>query len=409
MTTTWIEIPGTTDGPAMGAYLSLPPNGRGPGIVLCQEIFGVTATLRAVADNLAQEGYVVLVPDFFWRLQPRVELSYSKEDLALAMEFSQRLDQQLVLEDMRDTVEAFKQHPAVLGQIGTVGFCLGGRVAVLAAAAGLVSCAVAYYPVALEKHLDKLATIKVPVVIHFGADDPLTPPGTVNAVVAALASNTDASVHVYPGVKHGFAAKERPAYCAPSAGMAYSRSLVVLRAVLGPWYDLNALWEAHRACEFASRDAVATMATMVSQPYVNHVPTMTGGYGQTDLHRFYRDHFIPRNPADMRTIPISRTIGADRVVNEGILCFTHDTEIPWMLPGIAPTGHYVEIALVGIITFRGDKLFHEHIYWDQASVLVQIGLLDPSGLPVVGREQAQKVLDPSRPSNELMPQWKRGA
>ncbi len=409
MTTAWIEVPGTTDAPAMGAYLALPPSGRGPGIVLCQEIFGVTASLRAVADDLAQEGYVVLVPDLFWRLQPRVELRYSKEDVARAMALSQRLDQQLLLEDMRDTVQALEQHPAVVGRIAAYGFCLGGRVAMLAAAAGLVSCAVAYYPVALEQHLERLATIKVPVVIHFGAEDPLTPPVAVSTVVAALARSKEASVHVYPGVKHGFAAKGRPAYCAPSAGMAYSRSLAVLRAVLGPWYDLNALWEAHRACEFVSRDAAATMATMVPQPYVNHVPTMTGGYGQTDLHRFYSDHFIPRNPADMRTIPISRTIGVDRVVNEGILCFTHDTEIPWMLPGIAPTGCYVEVALVGIITFRGDKLYHEHIYWDQASVLVQIGLLDPAALPVVGREQARKVLDPSLPSNELMPQWTRGA
>ena len=187
--------------------------------------------------------------------------------------------------------------------------------------------------------------------------------------------------------------------------MAYTRTLGLLRKVMGPIYDLSALWEAHRACEFITRDADTTMKTMVDEPYVNHVPTLTGGYGQKDLYRFYKHHFIPKNPKDSRSIPISRTVGVDRVVNEGVLCFTHDTEIDWMLPGVKPTGKYVEVALVGIITFRGGKLCHEHIYWDQASVLVQVGLLDPSGLPVAGVESAKKVLDPSRPANALMPNW----
>jgi carboxymethylenebutenolidase len=145
---------------------------------------------------------------------------------------------------------------------------------------------------------------------------------------------------------------------------------------------------------------------MVEEPYVNHIPTLTGGYGQKELHRFYKHHFIPKSPKDMRNIPISRTIGVERVVNEGVLCFTHDTEIDWMLPGVKPTGKYVEVPIVGVITFRGDKLCHEHIYWDQASVLVQIGLLDPKGLPVAGVASARKVLDPSQAANELMPRWR---
>ena len=115
------------------------------------------------------------------------------------------------------------------------------------------------------------------------------------------------------------------------------------------------------------------MATMVPEPYVNHIPTMTGGVGQRELARFYRHHFIPTTPADTKLIPISRTIGADRVVDEMLFCFTHDIEIDWMLPGLTPTGKYVEVPLVAIVCFRGDKLYNEHIYWDQASVLVQIG------------------------------------
>ena len=224
-----------------------------------------------------------------------------------------------------------------------------------------------------------------------------------------MASLPDAEIHFYPEVGPGFADPGRAAYDKQAADMAHTRTIALLRRVLGPRFDLSALWEAHRACEFITRDVDATMRTMVEEPYVNHIPTLTGGYGHANLRRFYKHHFIPKSPRDTRSIPISRTVGADRVVNESLLCFTHDCEIDWLLPGVPPTGKYVEVALVGIITFRGDKLIHEHIYWDQASVLVQIGLLDPTGLPVAGAEAAKKVLDPSLPSNTLMKNWGRSA
>jgi len=169
--------------------------------------------------------------------------------------------------------------------------------------------------------------------------------------------------------------------------------------------DLVALWEAHCRCEFETRDVNATMATMVSQPYVNHIPTMTGGVGHEQLKRFYAYHFIPVNPPDFRLVPVSRTVGSDTIVDEFIVCFTHTTVIDWLLPGIPPTGRTVEIPSVAIIKFEGDKLAHEHIYWDQASVLVQIGLLDPLGLPVAGAETAHKVIDKLLPSNGLMKRW----
>ena len=175
---------------------------------------------------------------------------------------------------------------------------------------------------------------------------------------------------------------------------------------MGPHFDLSKLWDEHTLHEFGTRDVAATMATMVDEPYVNHVPTMTGGVGARDLSRFYAKHFIPTTPADTKLIPISRTIGADRVVDEMLFCFTHDIEVDWMLPGVPPTGRYVEIPLVAIINFRGGKLYHEHIYWDQASVLVQIGLLDPKGLPVAGIEIAKKLVDETLPSNTLMAAWK---
>ncbi|HVC45397.1 MAG TPA: hypothetical protein VND20_11320 [Candidatus Binataceae bacterium] len=190
---------------------------------------------------------------------------------------------------------------------------------------------------------------------------------------------------------------------------AYFHTIARLRRALGPRYDLEALWEQHTAFEFGQRDAAATMATMVAEPYVNHVPTMTGGYGQHELLRFYANHFIPTLPRDIKLVPISRTVGTDRLVDEFILCFTHDIEIDWMLPGVAPTGKYVEVPTVAIVQFRGNRLYNEHIYWDQATVMVQLGLLDPAGLPVAGIETARKMRDERRPSNTLMARWKTSA
>lgn len=167
-------------------------------------------------------------------------------------------------------------------------------------------------------------------------------------------------------------------------------------------HDLERLWETHCRYEFETRDVNATMSTMVEEPYVNHVPTMTGGVGHDQLKRFYKYHFIGVNPPDFRLSPISRTIGVDRIVDEFILQFTHTTEIDWMLPGIAPTGREVRVPTVAIVEFKDGKLAHEHIYWDQASVLVQIGKLDPKDLPVVGAAAARKVIDKTAPSNILM-------
>jgi carboxymethylenebutenolidase len=169
--------------------------------------------------------------------------------------------------------------------------------------------------------------------------------------------------------------------------------------------DLVALWEAHCRYEFESRDVDATMATMIDTPYVNHVPTMTGGVGHDQLKRFYKYHFIGGNPDDTQLIPISRTVGKDQIVDEMLFTFTHTREIDWMLPGVPPTGHRVEVPLVAIVRFQNGKVAHEHIYWDQASVLVQIGKLDAKGLPVAGIEAARKVVDRARPSNTLMASW----
>lgn len=154
--------------------------------------------------------------------------------------------------------------------------------------------------------------------------------------------------------------------------------------------DLAAIWAKHVEHEFAGRDVEATLATMVDDAYVNHIPVMTGGRGKAALREFYSEHFITKMPSDTKLTPISRTIGESQIVDEMIFEFTHSIEMDWMLPNVAPTGKKVRIPLVAIVKFEGDKLKHEHIYWDQASVLVQIGILNRMGLPVFGVESAEK-------------------
>jgi len=161
-----------------------------------------------------------------------------------------------------------------------------------------------------------------------------------------------------------------------------------------PKPDLARLWEEHTAHEFSTRNTESTLATMVDDAYVNHIPVMTGGYGKDALRTFYSRDFIPSMPPDTTLTPISRTVGEDQLVDEMIFSFTHTQEIPWMLPGVPPTNRRVEVPLVAIVRFREGKLAHEHIYWDQASVLKQIGLLSDPTLPVFGAETARKVADP---------------
>jgi carboxymethylenebutenolidase len=165
---------------------------------------------------------------------------------------------------------------------------------------------------------------------------------------------------------------------------------------------LSELWEEHVRHEFSTRHTGHTLATMVEDAYVNHIPVLTGGVGRDELREFYSKRFIPHMPPDTEMTPVSRTIGEDQLVDEMVFKFTHTIPMDWMLPGVAPTGKRVEVPLVAIVRFRDGKLAHEHIYWDQASVLVQIGLIDASKLPVAGVESAHKVLDPTLPANELM-------
>ena len=163
------------------------------------------------------------------------------------------------------------------------------------------------------------------------------------------------------------------------------------------------MWERHLAAEFKEKSIEATMATMSAEPFVNHVPVMTGGVGSTEVRAFYDTYFIPAQSADTEIVPVARTVGKDRIVDELILKFTHSVEMPWVLPGVPPTGKRVEVAVAVVVEFAHGKISGERIYWDQASVLAQVGLLDADTLPAAGIEASRKVVDPAQePSNTLI-------
>jgi len=149
-------------------------------------------------------------------------------------------------------------------------------------------------------------------------------------------------------------------------------------------------------------DLETTMATMTDHPHLNHVPVMTGGMGREQVRSFYTNHLVGKFfPPDMEMMEVSRTIGEEQIVDELVIKFTHTAVMDWMLPGLQPTGKRVEAAFAVIVKVEGGKIAHEHIYWDQASVLVQLGLLDPKGLPVSGVESARRVLDPKLPARVI--------
>ena len=373
----------TDDASGLNAYLAVPNADDGPGLVLFPDGSGADHDRQAIADLYAAEGYVVLCPSG----------EFDATNVA----------------DITATIAALRQRNECTGKVGALGFGHGGKLAYLAAAQLGADCAVAYFGSGIDAAIDLAPRINCPLVMHFAENDPHVPAEAVERIKTAFAASSDVATYLYPGVGRGFARPDSANFDKPAAGLAHSRSIALLRRTIGPRYDLEALWEKHTLYEFGTRDVAATMRTMVAEPYVNHIPVMTGGVGGDELARFYAHHFIPKCPADFKLTPISRTVGADRLVDEMLVSFTHDVEIDWMLPGVPPTGKHVEVPTVAIVNFRGDRLYHEHIYWDQASVLVQIGLLNPRGLPVAGVETAKKLIEETRPSNTLMKRWVESA
>ncbi len=269
--------------------------------------------------------------------------------------------------------------------------------------------------------MPKLCALVAYYPTHLPSTNTAFPPSLLVQIHIAASQHfgTRHPSYTYPDAESGFAEHDSDQYDKIASRLSWSRSLGVMRKGFGIDVDLEAIWENHTALEFAAKDAEATMETMVAEPYVNHVPTMTGGIGYNDLKRFYAKFFIPGNPPDTKMKLLSRTVGTDRVVDELHASFTHTKEVPWMLPGIPATGKRVDVIVVAVVCIRGGKLYHEHIHWDQASVLVQVGLLDPQlvpktfkttqegaekevdELPVVGVEGAMKVVDEENGESNL--------
>jgi carboxymethylenebutenolidase len=367
-----------TTGARLRGYLALPTCGHGPGIVLVCDPATPDATAQALCADYAEEGYMTLVPN--------LEARAGRAGMVAA------------LDDARKDIAA---RPEVKGKLAVVGYGRGGALAIAAASGGAFD-ALAAYDADGEGIADDLARVRCPTVLQFGVKGSARMAAVAARAQAAIKDHADARAHVYPDAAPAFTIADTPAHDKRVAAIAHTRLLDVVRRVLGPYYDYVALFAEHAHHEFITRDASKTMATMVDEPYVNHVPTMTGGVGHDLLKRFYAHHFVNQNSGERDNTTISYTVGGNRLVIEQVVRFKHDRVIDRMYPGIAPTNKEVEIPLVICVAFRGDRVAHEHIYWDQASALAQIGLIDTKKLPVAGREQALKLLDETRPSNELM-------
>ncbi|KAL4902942.1 hypothetical protein BDW74DRAFT_54754 [Aspergillus multicolor] len=265
-------------------------------------------------------------------------------------------------------------------------------------------------------------TTPIPTIQHLSGN-----PTTTTEIPAQRApdTNTDRETkqYTYPNAPSPlFALPTMSDFNYTTEAVSHTRNLSFFKKHMGgPYFDLEAIWDEHTYFEFVLRSVPHTMSTMVQEPYVNHIPTMTGGIGRENLTAFYREHFIFVNPPDAQMELVSRTVGIDRVVDESIMSMTHDREIDYLLPGIPATGAKLEIPFTAIVNIRGDRLYHEHLIWDQASVLRQVGILpeylpfpassggERSGdrgkvrLPVAGADIAAKTRDKNAvASNELL-------
>jgi len=229
--TQWIQVK-AQDGQTYEAYLALPPAGTGPGLVLFQEIFGVNSHIQAVAEQYALAGFVVLAPDVFWRQAPRVELGYEGDDMQQAYGLLQGADRSLLAADVQTSVAALRARPETAGRkVGAIGYCMGGRLAYVAAATAGVDAAVAYYGGGIQDITDLATQITAPMMFHYGALDTMIPPEAVAKVQAAMASRAagqPATFHLYDQANHGFNCWMRGMYHPASAALALGRSVAFL-------------------------------------------------------------------------------------------------------------------------------------------------------------------------------------
>jgi carboxymethylenebutenolidase len=249
------------DGREFNAYLALPAAGRGPGVVVLQEVFGVNRNMRAACDWFAARGFVALCPDLFWRIEPGVELG--ELDHEKAMELYGKLDVKLAADDAGAALDFLRAHPACNGRVGTVGYCLGGLLSFLVARSHGCDAAVSYYGVGIEKSLDASEKLASPLMLHIAALDKYSPPAVIEQILEGLASHPGVAIHIYPNSDHAFARPDGAHYDPDMAELANLRTLDFLTRHLSPKYSLEAIWGEHIEHEFATRDTERTLATMV--------------------------------------------------------------------------------------------------------------------------------------------------
>jgi carboxymethylenebutenolidase len=226
VTAQWIDIPTGND--SFGGYLALPKRGKGPAVIIIQEIFGVNSHIRAVADQYAADGYVALAPDVFWRTQPRVELTYDGADRDKGIELMKKTDIGLAVADLGAAADALRARTETTGKVAAIGYCFGGQLAYRTAAAGKVDAAVAYYGGGIQNALDLAGKIAQPMLFHYAENDHAIPLDAVEQVKAAFAGRDNAAFHVYPGAENGFNCPERASYQQRASALAHGRTLTFL-------------------------------------------------------------------------------------------------------------------------------------------------------------------------------------
>ena len=224
----------SADGGSFSAYVAIPAAGQGAGVLVIQEVFGINQVMRQIADSYAEAGYVAIVPDLFWRQEPNVELTDRTEaEWNRAIELYQGFDEDKGVEDLIATLSALREMPVCTGKVGTVGFCLGGKLAYLMATRSDADCNVSYYGVAIEKNLAEAGNIKKPLMLHIADLDQFVPPETQAAIRAELSGNQLVTVYSYPGADHAFARVGGQPYSAEVAQLANSRTLEFFQQHLG--------------------------------------------------------------------------------------------------------------------------------------------------------------------------------
>ena len=227
-----IEI-NATDGGSFAAYLALPAKTPAPGIVLLPEVFNTNDHIRSVVDGYADEGFVVLAPDVYWRQEAGCYLAYTDEGRAKAQSLRADLDTDQFADDLADTIAALKVREGCTGKVGVMGFCLGGKLTYLSGTRHEIDAAVSYYGVQIDQHLDEADSLKCPILMHFAGIDPHVPQDTVDAIQARMGTWDNVDIHVYPGAEHGFNRYGYPSYSEAAAVPARQRTLAHFRSLLG--------------------------------------------------------------------------------------------------------------------------------------------------------------------------------